>query len=271
MQIDCVQTGSERQARSHQPTMQFHLVTTHEQPQIRHADRFDGGRAEQRTVEQRRDSRQQISPCTRGGPTACECPSRPRSAAHSRDDATPARGAAGTPAGPARRDCTPSARLRPDRVCRRTPAGSPARCRSCGRPSSSASQTQSAPSASACSIPSAKPPAPPRFRREPIYVVATGWPATRSRTRSSSSLSTTTMWSSGTALGGQGVQRLGQFVGTPMGDQHGVNGLSHAVPSALRASGSSRSRASLRGPHAHGARRPRPRRPARPPRCRRSS
>src|SRR5271170_6649947 len=44
-------------------------------------------------------------------------------------------------------------------------------------------------------MPSAKPPAPPRFRRDGRYVVRMGWPLTRSRTRSSSSLSTTISWS----------------------------------------------------------------------------
>ena len=43
----------------------------------------------------------------------------------------------------------------------------PSTSESNGRPSSSASHTQSAPSASACSMPNAKPPAPPRFRRDP--------------------------------------------------------------------------------------------------------
>src|ERR1700759_3825593 len=40
-------------------------------------------------------------------------------------------------------------------------------------------------------MPSAKPPAPPRFRRDGRYVAGIGWPPTRSRTRSSWSLSTT--------------------------------------------------------------------------------
>src|ERR1700757_2337875 len=44
-------------------------------------------------------------------------------------------------------------------------------------------------------MPSAKPPAPPRFRRDGRYVVGMGWPPTRSRTRSSWSLSTTISWS----------------------------------------------------------------------------
>ncbi|CKP36951.1 Uncharacterised protein [Mycobacterium tuberculosis] len=68
---------------------------------------------------------------------------------------------------------------------------------SCACPSSSASHTQSAPCASACSMPSAKPPAPPRFRRDPKYVVAIGCPATSSRTGLSPqpSLSTTIRWS----------------------------------------------------------------------------
>src|SRR5271155_656726 len=46
-------------------------------------------------------------------------------------------------------------------------------------------------------MPSANPPAPPRFRRDGRYVVRMGWPLTRSRTRSSSSLSTTISWSGG--------------------------------------------------------------------------
>src|ERR1700761_8493914 len=44
-------------------------------------------------------------------------------------------------------------------------------------------------------MPSAKPPAPPRFRCDGRYVVGMGCPPTRSRTRSSSSLSTTISWS----------------------------------------------------------------------------
>ena len=45
---------------------------------------------------------------------------------------------------------------------------------SAGRPSSSASQTQSAPSDSACSMPSANPPAPPRLRCDGRYVHGSG-------------------------------------------------------------------------------------------------
>ena len=60
VQVDRVQAGAERQARTHQPAVQFHLVAADEQPQVRHADRFQRRRPEQRAVEQRRDPGQQI-------------------------------------------------------------------------------------------------------------------------------------------------------------------------------------------------------------------
>ncbi|OBJ13152.1 hypothetical protein A5659_06660 [Mycobacterium sp. 1165196.3] len=60
MQVDGVQAGPERQAGSHQPAVQFHLVAADEQPQIRDTDGVQGGGPKQRAVEQRRDPGQQV-------------------------------------------------------------------------------------------------------------------------------------------------------------------------------------------------------------------
>src|SRR3979490_2792830 len=62
MQVDRVQAGSERQAGADQPAVQFHLVAADQQPQFRDTDRVQGGRPEQRAVEQRRDPAQQVLP-----------------------------------------------------------------------------------------------------------------------------------------------------------------------------------------------------------------
>ena len=62
VQVDRVEASAERQAAAHQPAVDLHLVAADEQPQIGHADGLQRGRAEQRTVEQRRDARQKILP-----------------------------------------------------------------------------------------------------------------------------------------------------------------------------------------------------------------
>src|SRR5690606_5371601 len=68
---------------------------------------------------------------------------------------------------------------------------------SAGLPSSSANHTHSAPIASACNIPNAKPPAPPRLWCDGTYVNGKPHSATTSRAGLSGPLSTTTRWSTG--------------------------------------------------------------------------
>lgn len=60
MQIRSGQTGSEWQTGPLQPAMHLDLVTAEEQTQVRHADHVQRVRAEQGSVEQRRDAGQQI-------------------------------------------------------------------------------------------------------------------------------------------------------------------------------------------------------------------
>ena len=61
MQVGGAQRGAERQPGAHQPPVHLHLVAAHEQPQVRHPDRVDRRRPEQRPVEQRGDARQQLA------------------------------------------------------------------------------------------------------------------------------------------------------------------------------------------------------------------
>ena len=132
---------------------------------------------------------------------------------------------------------------------------------SCGWPSSSASHTQSAPSASACRMPSAKPPAPPRFRRDGRYVVGMGWPATRSRTRSSASLSTTISWS--------GSRLWVLSTSSDLASSSGRRWVTTTAHTMSLIGVASRAGPFRRAPRAHAGRRLRPRRRARRPRCRR--
>ena len=184
MQVHRVQAGAERQSGADQPPVQFHLVAADEQPKIRYPNGFHGRRPEQGPVEQRGDAGQKVTePAT----------SFSRSSETWRRQTNPRRSGNASRCGSARSHTIGDTSASPWRAAQSSSV--PSTSGPCGRPSSSASQIQSAPAASECNIPSAKPPAPPRFRIDPRYVVGIGWPATRSRTASSWSLSTTIRWS----------------------------------------------------------------------------
>jgi hypothetical protein len=72
VQVGRLQGGAERQAGADEPAVDLHLVAADEQPQVRHADRLQRGRPEQRAVEQRGDAREQLAVRTvrgeQGGP-----------------------------------------------------------------------------------------------------------------------------------------------------------------------------------------------------------
>ena len=91
----------------------------------------------------------------------------------------------------------------------------------CGQPSSSASQTQSAPSVGACSMPSAN-----RLRRRGFGVIrgrsSAPWPATRSAHPLVEVVVDDDEVVDHARLGAQHVEGLGQFVGAAVGDDDGA-------------------------------------------------
>ena len=207
--------------------MQFHLVTAHEQPQIRHADRFDGGRAEQRAVEQRRDSRQQILAGALGPQLTHETTPHQPAAQRERQPvrlveiAHHGRYLGQTVFVGARqqgREHVPVLRAsvvvgEPEPVgARRQRMQHPERETACAAQVSARADIRGCDGLAGDQV------------AHPLVVIVVDDHDVVD----------------GAALGGQGVQRLGQLVGTAMGDQHGENGLQSRVPSALRASGSSR-------------------------------
>ncbi len=236
--------------------MHLDLVAADEQPKVRHANRFQCRRPEQRAVEQRRDAGQQI---LAGLGAQLADPSAPDQAAAQREgQSLRVVGIAHHRRHLGQLMLVGAGQQRGQHLGR--PAG--------GRRRRPATPSR-APSASACSMPSAKPPAPPRFRRDrdrwsesvgrqpdraPAVVVVeivvdhdqlVGRPA----------------------LGAQHVERLGQFVGAPVGDHDGAHHVTHRRGLYSRA----RRVRFRRAPRARAGRRPRLRTRARRLRCRRSS
>ena len=223
MQIHRVQAGAERQPRAHQPAVQLHLVTADEQPEVGHADRFQRRRAEQRTVEQRGDAGQQILRASvRNSLTRRRHASPRRSGNASRSGSSRSHTIGDTSASPCllgagqqRRKHMPGPaggrRRRPA-----TPSPRPARARA------------------AC-------PARNRLRRRGFGATRdrSSGPADRRPGRGPDRRCRCRRRSGGrgaAVLSGQRIQRLGEFVGAPVRDHDGEDGVTHRALSRRRLS-----------------------------------